>query len=163
MTVSASISRTASTGMFSTMPPSASTRPLISTGVKTPGIAMLARTAVAQRTIVQHDAVAALHIRGHAAERDGQVVEAGDAGVGECDAIEQQADAVAGIESVGTVQAVLQAERGLDLVIAAILLAAIAQAGGSWARKAATLVPVNVLRQISGFPRATCPWHTWRR
>src|ERR1039458_1818132 len=45
ITASASMARTVSTGMFCTMPPSASTRPLISTGVNTPGIAMEARTA----------------------------------------------------------------------------------------------------------------------
>ena len=82
---------------------------------------MVARTAWAKS---HHGArrISGEHVRGDAAKRDGQVVEAGDAGIGEGDAIEQQADALAGIESIGTVEAVLQAERGWDLVVAAVLL-----------------------------------------
>ena len=99
---------------------------------------------------MQHDAISAQHIGGHAAERDGQVVEAGDAGLGEGDAIQQQTDAETGIEPVGPVQPVLQAECGLDLVIAAILLAAIAKltVGGSGKQG---LIPVNALGKLLDF------------
>ena len=46
ITTSAPISRTTSTGMLATMPPSTSSRPSSSTGENAPGIDMLARIAV---------------------------------------------------------------------------------------------------------------------
>ena len=112
-----------------------------------------------QRTITEYHAISALHIGGHAAKRDGQVIEAGDAGLGEGDAIEQHADAEARIETVGTPQPMLYAERGLDLVIAAILLTAIRKLTVRQAREAA-LHSSQCLQQISAFPSATCRWRT---
>ena len=115
------------TGMFCTMPPSASTRPSISTGVNTPGNGHRGAHRLGQRTVAQDHGFSADHIGGDAAERNGQVVEVGDAGLGQGDAIEQKSHAVAGIESVGAAQSVFQAEAGVDQKVAAILLAAIGE------------------------------------
>jgi hypothetical protein len=74
---------------------------------------------------VEHDRLAVAKIGGHAAERRGQIIEAGDSGIGKGHAVEDQAHTVAGIESVGAVEAVLEPEFAAELVVAAILFAAV--------------------------------------
>jgi hypothetical protein len=99
---------------------------------------------------MQHHAISALHIGGYAAKRDGQVVEAGNAGLREGDAVQQQADAEAGIETIGPSQPMFYAERCLHLIIAAILFAAIGKlAVGGLGKQC--FIPVNAFREFLHF------------
>ena len=74
---------------------------------------------------MEHDGLAITKIGSNAAEGRGQIVETGDGGIGKGHAVEHQAHAVTGIESVGTVEAVLEAEFAAELIVAAVLFAAI--------------------------------------
>src|SRR5580693_2083678 len=82
-----------------------------------------------QGAVLEDDSISAEHVGSNAAKRDGQIVEAGDRGIGERDAIQKQADALACGKAEGTAQSVLETELGWNLVSAAVLFAAIGKLG----------------------------------
>lgn len=82
-----------------------------------------------QGTLLENDGISTEHVGGNTAKRNREVVEAGQCGIGERDAVEEQAHALAGAEANGTFQSVLETELGWYLVGAAIFFAAIGKLG----------------------------------
>ena len=100
-----------------------------------------------QRAVAQHNTFAAQHVGGDAAERNRQVVKAGDSRFGERDAVEQQSDALAGIETVRPVETVLQAQRSRNQEITPVLLPAIGKLRVNRLRQE-SFVPINFFGEL---------------
>ena len=99
MMTSAPISFATSVGRLFTRPPSLSTRPSHSTGVKIPGIAMVARSAFGKIAFTQDERFSRKKVCGHAAERDRQIVEIANIRIGGSFAAEQKNERLTGVDT----------------------------------------------------------------
>ena len=121
MTTSAPCARATSTGTLFRIPPSASSRPSMTTGANAVGSDIVARIAREKRSAAQHHRLALFHVGGHAAKRRRQLVKRRHRVVREGDALEQESHLLAAVETWRQLEAALETELDPHRIRATVL------------------------------------------